>query len=739
MAAVKTKVNNSRAQKVPTTMNKSRITQVVLCVLAIQGVLWAEEKKAAAPPATGNAAEDQWLPNISTIGSWSHVDGDRAKFKEYLQKQAPFSGGVDKFWWSEETKNGFKFDMDGRALYDNDYGIKLDFAKKDLGSIKFKADTYREYYDSTGVYYPYPPQIYSLDPSGLFTDRSDLLIEATLALPDMPKFTWGYERMGREGNQNLPWGGWLRQAPPGNDWILWTIPLSREVDYVSDRLYFAAEHTVAGFHTRLRQEWEQFKGSQAHIEPGYYTSGVPVFNRYYRSILDHTTWTTSFDVTKDIIEKKLILDVGYQYQLTTNDNNYDADARTPAGAVHNTEHSLNFNNNAHNGQFDSHLAKGNLTWHATDEFTLSAGVKYKRSNNNNFAQRNEEGSGASGSDGNTATNEEIWYFDTQNREETWTESVKASLSYIPKTRVTLGADFEQSAVDRDWNARIWTASLPGESLPGQGDWLWDAKTKYMRNNYWINIRSHPWSFLTSNIKYKYKIVRADVDENVDRATLKPGDPEYEATALASQYYPGRLEAWRRPTHEIKLDLDIRPVNRVTLRPLVEYQLSTYDVRDQFTSSVETGKYTRMGYGLATDLEVCQNAMLTLSYMRQDIATTTLANSRTASLNRDPFTGAVSPGYYGGMIREFDGSYDTLSGVFTYTWNKLVLRANAGMTDGKGSWDTHFYWGGCNAEYRITRNVSANAGYTYYQYDEDDNGNINNFVAHVLYCGVKARF
>lgn len=739
MAAVKTKANNNpRTQEVPTTMNKPRATLVVLFALATLGVVQAEEKKAATPPAAETASDSLLEPHLSTIAIWSDVEGDKEKFREHMQRQTPFSGGVDKFWMSEEGKNGFKFEMDGRALFENDYGLNMDISKKDLGAVKIKADTYRRYYDSTGIYYPYAPYVYELKKE-LYTDRGDFLIEGTLALPNLPKFTLGYERMSKEGDQNLPWGGWLRQAPPGNAWILWTTPLYRELDYVSNRAYFGVEHTVGGFHIRLRQEWEKFDGSEEHIEPGYYTSGAPVFYRFYNNALDHTTWTTSLDVTKDLIEKKLILDFGYQYQRTINDNNYDADARNLVGAIYDTEHSINFNKNDHNGWFGRHLAQADLTWHATDDLTFFAGVKYKNGDTESDSQRNEEGSGASGSDGNTGTSEEIWFFDTRSREETWTESVKASLACIPKTRLTFGADFEQSTVDYNWNAAIWTASRPGESLPGQGNWLWDANTEYKRDNYWLNVRTHPWSFLTANLKYKYKIVRAEVGEDADVASVKPGDPEYEPTATPAQYYPGRIEGWRRPTHETKLDFDIKLGSRVTLRPVGEYEISRYEMYDQIDHTEETARFTRMGYGAAADFVLCQNALLTLNYMRQDITTDTQADSRTSSWFRDPFTGAFSAGYYGGMIDDFDGSYDTLSSVFTYTWNKLVLRVNAGMTNGKGSWDTHSYWAGCGADYRICRNVSANAGYNHFSYDEDRNGGINNYSAHMVFFGVKARF
>ncbi len=718
-------------------MKKTIITLTVVCLLANWSILWAGEKPQT--PAAAPATESEPQFDLSLLGTWVGVNGDKARFREQHQLDTPFSGGLERFWWAGQINKGLTFEMDGRALYEGDYGFNLNLIKKDVGSIKFKADTYRHYYDGTVADSSFTPLIADDVARQLYTTRSLYSVEGVLALPDMPKLTLGYERRGRDGNQNLPWGGWVRQTPPGNNWILWNNPLSRELDYTSDRIYFGVDHTIGGFDIRLRQEWEKFDGTQYHMEPGYYTDGTYVFNRFYNSFLDHTLWTTRFDATKRLLQDKLILHLGYVYQNTDNNNNYDVDARTPAGAVHDSEHSINFNDNTHDGTLGRHVGTANLTYHPSDDMTFFGGLNYTYGDADSAAVRNEEGSGASGNDGNPLTNEEVWRFHTDTIEQSVSESLRATFSQLPKTRVTLSADFEQSNIDYDWNATIWTAGLAGESTTGQGDWLWDADTDYRKANYGINLRSDPWKFLGVNLKYKFKQVSADVNEDADWASKKPGDPEYEPAATTNMYYPGRIEGWDKATHITSLTFDIKPVRYVTVRPVLEWETSEYDFNDELYGNHETANFNRYGYGVALDFQIANWTTLTLNYMKQDITTETKAKDHSSSIGTDPYTGLPNAGYLGALINRFDGSYETLSGVLTYSREKLTASVNAGMTTGQGNWENQYYWAGLTAAYKLSKNLTARAGYTYYDYSEDNNGNVNDYDANGAFVSLRYRF
>lgn len=718
-------------------MKPPKASLTVVFFLANQGPLWSGEKPTAPAPEAPPAAELQM--DLALVGLWTGVHGDSARFRQQQQHEAPFSGGIEKFWWAGKIDDGLNFELDGRALYAEDWGLNMLLTKDDVGSLKFSGDTYRRYYDSTIADSPFTPFIRDDVEQELYTTRGLYSIEGILALPNLPKVTLGYERDGKDGNQNLPWGGWVRQAPPGNDWIMWNNPLSREVDYTTDRIYFGMEHTLGGFKLKFREEWEQFDGTQYHREPGDYTNGTHVFDRYYNSSLDYTMWTTRLDATKELIDDKLILNLGYVYQSTDNNNNFDSDARTPAGLVHDAEHSINFNDNTHDGSLGRQIATASLTWHPASDMTFFGGLNYTYGDADSAANRNEEGSGGSGTDNNPATNEEMWRFNTDTIEDSLSESLRATFSQLPKTRVTLSADFEQTNVDYDWNATIWTAGIKGESTTGQGDWLWDADTDYRKYNWGINLRSDPWQFLTANLNYKYKLLSADVNEGVDSATKKPGDPEYEPTATPAMYYPGRIEGWDQTTHVTSLSFDIKPVRSVTVRPVVEWETSEYDFNDQLDGNHEISNFDRFGYGIAMDLQLASRTTLTLNYMNQDITTETEAKDHSTSIGKDPFTGAPNAGYYGALIDSFDGSYETLSGVLTYTDGKFTTSLNAGLTNGEGTWETQYYWAGLNAAYRLTDNLTMRAGYSYYQYSEDNNNNVNNYTANGAFLGLRYQF
>jgi hypothetical protein len=710
-------------------MKKSTTTLTVVCLLASQGVLKAGEKPQAPAPAPSSELQ----MDLSMLGIWSNVNGDSARFREQQQYATPFSGGIEKFWWAGDIYDGLTFEMDGRALYEQDYGFNMNLIKEDVGSIRVKADTYRHYYDSTVANSSFTPLIADELSKELYTTRSLYSIEGILALPNLPKFTLGYERTGRDGNQNLPWGGWVRQSPPGNDWIMWNNPLSRELDYTSDRVYLGVDHTIGGFDIRFQQEWEQFDGTQYHMEPGYYTNGVLVFNRFYNNDLDHTMWTTRLQATKELIEDKLILNMNYVYRNTDNDNNADVDATKPDGTIHDAEHSINYVDNTHDGSLGRHVGTANLTWHPSEDMTFFGGLGFTYGDADNNAIRNESGSGASTTSPAVYNRiDETWTFNTDTIEQTVSESFRATFSQIPRTRVTFTADLEQSNVDYDWNAMIWTAGFAGESKTGEGDWLWDADTDYKKSNFGINLRSDPWKFLSANLSYKYKSVSADVNESEDTATPKPGDPEYEPGVDVGRYYPGTIEGWDRATHITSLTFDIKPVRRITVRPVLEWETSEYDSEDQIDGSHEISNFDRFGYGVAMDLQIASRTTLTFNYMNQDITTETEAGKGNGATNS-------TPGYIAAVIDEFDGSYETLGSVLTYSGDRFTTSLNGGMTKGEGSWDTHYYWVGLNGSYNISEKLTARAGYTYYKYDESNNGGVNNYTANGAFVGLRYEF
>ncbi len=668
----------------------------------------------------------------------SNITGDKQKFRENLQITDGFFGGIEKFSLSRES-DGIKVDLEGRALYEKDLGFNMNLAKEGLGSLKVKVDAYPRYYDSSGVYEPYSTKVYKLN-KDLRVDSGLYGIEANLALPDMPKLTAGYERKQKDGDENLYWGGWVGGPVTATDWVIWTNPLSRKIDYKSNKFYLGAEHSIAGFNLMVRQEWDKFDGTQAHSEPGYTVSGVQVFNREYGNNIDNKNSLTTVALSKGFLENKSRLDMGYQYQTAKNNNSVDASAYTPAGALYYDEHSINYNNKSHAGGTKLHAFKANLAFDASRKLSFFGRVKYRKGNTENDAYLEEEGSGAKAGDNNRLTPEETWTFATANKEKTWTETLGATMGFIPKTKVTVKLDLEQSKIERDWNAAIWTAGLSGESTTGQGDWKWVAEDKRKRSLISVSARSHPFDFLSAYAKYKYKLNKSNLRETLDWATRKPSDPEYSAPAgdYLYLYLPGFIEASQKPSTEYEVSLDFKPVERVSLRPSYSYAKTEYKFTLERFPTDKIAEHKRRVYGLGVDVEPIDKALISVNYSLQDAETWTLAETATNSVNRNPYTG--DPGtWWGGRIGAFDGSSSSLDGNLSYGYKAWKFDGAGGYVMGKGNFKTKLQWFGLRAERTLGEKSSVAGGVHRRVYAEKDNGKINDYTANTLFLAGNLRF
>jgi len=119
-------------------------------------------------------------------------------------------------------------------------------------------------------------------------------------------------------------------------------------------------------------------------------------------------------------------------------------------------------------------------------------------------------------------------------------------------------------------------------------------------------------------------------------------------------------------------------------------------------------------------------------MNQDITTETEARKGNGG------TSGV-PGYIAAVIDGFDGSYETLGSVLTYSDGRLTTSLNASVINGEGNWDTYYFQAGINASYKVSEKLTAKAGYSYFKYDESNNGDVNNYTANGAFVGMRYQF
>jgi hypothetical protein len=136
------------------------------------------------------------------------VEGDKAKFREIEGVKEGAGGGVEEFTLEQQIGVDKKLSVEGRAIVpDNDYRVKLNLEKTDVGFVRGGFQEWRRYYDDTGGYYrPFSEPSFDLG-RDLHLDIGRAWADFGLTLPRWPQIVVGYEYQFKQGAKSaLEWG-----------------------------------------------------------------------------------------------------------------------------------------------------------------------------------------------------------------------------------------------------------------------------------------------------------------------------------------------------------------------------------------------------------------------------------------------------------------------------------------------------------------------------------------------------
>lgn len=663
--------------------------------------------------------------------------GDASRAREDHQTPEPYLGGLDALT-IDAAKDAWKLSSELRARSDVDLSFSNRLERTGWGYLTQEASVYPQYYDASNRFYDTAPRVYDLDTT-LRTLRGDVSLEAGSEVEGLPRTFIGYQHRARDGETNAYWGGWLRQTAP-NDNITFVQPIQRERDEQSNTLYFGAQHQLAGWSVALRQNIERFEGVDAYDEPGYYDDGAFQFTRFYRNNPKHTTWTTLLAGAREALEGRLRINTDYQYAVTQTDSTTDVDSFSSPGTRHISEHSLNYNVAEHAGRSHSQATGLRVDYTPVEWVRVWLGGKFLTGKAVGTSMRGEEGSEATPAtvDNDPATVEEWWASKTINREIGWTEDVGLELSLLPKTRLGFDMTLDQNRAKYDWVADV-TGPASRMASQTEGDWAWLSTIWEHRNGYTVSARTWAIPHLALSGRYRYRIDTADVDDQVDNASQKTGDPEYETGTDVANYYPGRIEDTRRSTHEVLIAPTVKLSPRWTINPRFTHRSSHYEVSGEPIPEISAFRANTVAVGVLTqplDALTCS-----VDVSRQFALTSTRADSFSNSIGKNPRTGATDTTYYGALTADFDASYTAVNAQTDYTWHGLTLFSIGGIVDGNGDFDTTLAFGGAGIRGPVGRIEGARweTAYRFYDYHEDENNGINDYTVHVAMLVVRMPF
>jgi len=352
--------------------------------------LAADEAVQAGYGETGEAsAGDEEGAQVSasvTFGAtYTDVDGDEQKFREDLQFSDRLTGGLESLEFFVPLGDGdWAFSGSGRAAHRGDYGAILELSKPGLGFFEVDYDESPSFYDSSNLFYPFAPFVYELDTD---PETRRLTTGGTLGWRplDGPAVTVRYEHWEKDGKASTLIGGDVTDG----DAVYLRYPVLRDEDQKRDTVSFQVDHTIGNFDVSVATKWQDFRGRNSFVEKRFDDIGELSQFRETEYTPDLGSWTSTLDVTGDILEDVLRMEVSGYFRIAETDSNFDYDAFDPEGNPTGEDRAHSYFDNKHEGDIAEGVLNLRMVYTPFDTLAVFGGVGRKDSQADHRSQQND--------------------------------------------------------------------------------------------------------------------------------------------------------------------------------------------------------------------------------------------------------------------------------------------------------------------------------------------------------------
>ena len=175
----------------------------------LAAAMLAVAAQASEPTNTKNSDAFPVFDNHITLsGTANDLSGYKAAFQARTQNAKEGTGGIEELAYGYDLSKDTNLQIDARVLAGaGDYLAQFKVTKTDFGSFEAGYKRFRTFYDGAGGFFPLNNAWLPLYPRVLFVDRAKFFVNATLALPNAPVFTFSYLNELRDGRKDSTiWG-----------------------------------------------------------------------------------------------------------------------------------------------------------------------------------------------------------------------------------------------------------------------------------------------------------------------------------------------------------------------------------------------------------------------------------------------------------------------------------------------------------------------------------------------------
>lgn len=236
---------------------KNSLLYIVMAILFILGLtaqtIYAQE----------NEQQFKLTGEIEPTFRYITVDGDEEKFREDWWVREGWAGGLKRFTLQQAFRNGVSIFGEGRVIVpEEDYALRLEIAKQDVGFIHAGYAQYRKYFDGTGGFFrPFVAPFFELH-NDMHLDIGDATVELGLTLPKWPRIVLGYEHRFKDGEKSLlEWGSVIEGGTTRK-----IFPSSKDIDEEVNIFKADIDYDIGTVHLGDQYRYEAYRTVTARLD-----------------------------------------------------------------------------------------------------------------------------------------------------------------------------------------------------------------------------------------------------------------------------------------------------------------------------------------------------------------------------------------------------------------------------------------------------------------------------------------
>jgi len=615
------------------------------------------------------------------------VDGDEEKFREDWWVQGDWAAGFEEFTLNRVYGNDVALSLEGQAILpEEDYKLLFHLTKPDAGSVHAGYTEYRKYSDGTGGFFkPFSVSSFELD-NDMHLDIGDLFIDVGLTVPDWPKIAFGYEHQFKSGSKSLvEWGGVTEGGTTRN-----IFPSFKDIDEEADIFKAEIEHEIGKVQVGDLLRYEHYRaatkryGEERNLDAGT-SERVTVSENYSHHVFSNTLHLESH------VNEKLYWSFGYLFTSLKGDASFRM-STIPFGPE---PFDKNWFTRLVDVDQDSHVANLNALFGPFKDLSFYAGLQAEttETEGDTDAVLNETLPGV----GEVAPEAVIV---SRTDKGSFEETVGVRYTGIRYTTLYAEGKWTQQNID------LFERELEDSVLNFERS----TDTEVGRQRYTVGFNTSPIPRTTLSARYRRRYHDNDYNHLLDT------EPGYSAFITAQDF----------TSDEITAKLTVRPSSHWKVS--LNYELVAAGI-DTLTdtappSAVQSGDYDADIYSVSITVTPISRLYLTGLLSYQDARSTAFDNGSPSVITYEGDVYAVI-GTAGFAI----DTKTNLNVEYMYTRSDNFNDNSAdGLPLGLDN-QRHGLLMGLSR--RITETMKAELRYGFYTYDENGNGGVDDYTAHLI--------